>query len=478
MAYFRPIINRDTWNRGVTYASLNGVIPNASEGFGWAPQSVAGTYKNLRLKVTTTLSGGLTRSMTFRKALADTSLSVTVASSDPNQTNTDTTHTVSVSPGDMTSFKGDASAHIAGSEGQIVVVEFWPDTAGLMNYSWSSSTSGNSGSTRFYPAFTGTRSTPVTIIGNVLGDVIASACTMTRHDSRSFASPGVGKSYTCLVYVNGVAQDGSGGTVDTRASLTDGNWATTGAVWTGSLPLSPGDVVHRAIVPVSGPTALAISCSSALMHGDVGKCNLFVNDALAPSNNVDSYHGFGSDSAGWSATESNVVGLWGPTLGVVRGMRFLTGAGPSSGSLAYSLRRGAGAVLGAQSITITGATTTAVATSGEVRFDDGDSISLGCGNSGSPFESPCSFGFELGPPRPAVARVTQIIWQIMTNEDADADIPPVASACTGGGTVPTGINPTPGTSLADAVSPELFMELDVKGRRPFTLTLTKDGGKT
>jgi hypothetical protein len=70
-------------------------------------------------------------------------------------------------------------------------------------------------------------------------------------------------------------------------------------------------------------------------------------------------------------------------------------------------------------------------------------------------------------------KVTQLVLEVLVDEDADADPAPVASPCSGGGTVPTGTNPTAGTSLSTATRPEFWVEIDVGGAAPVTLRVAK-----
>lgn len=74
---------------------------------------------------------------------------------------------------------------------------------------------------------------------------------------------------------------------------------------------------------------------------------------------------------------------------------------------------------------------------------------------------------------PVLQKVTQQVIQVAIDEIADVDPPVVADACTGGGTVPTGTNPSAGTSLANATRPEFWVEIDMGGASPVTLRVAR-----
>lgn len=70
-------------------------------------------------------------------------------------------------------------------------------------------------------------------------------------------------------------------------------------------------------------------------------------------------------------------------------------------------------------------------------------------------------GASAAPPAASLQKVTQLVVEMATDEDADADPPPVTSPCTGGGTVASGTNPAAGTSLATATVIHKWMEITI-----------------
>ena len=71
----------------------------------------------------------------------------------------------------------------------------------------------------------------------------------------------------------------------------------------------------------------------------------------------------------------------------------------------------------------------------------------------------------------AAQRATQLVQ--LYEYDAYVAAPAAASACSGGGTNPAGTNPSAGTSLDNAISPEFWLEIDVGGTTPTTERLAK-----
>jgi hypothetical protein len=224
---------------------LNGTSAT-SEGSNSTPWSVAGVISNLRVDLSAAPGGGITDVFTFRVNGVDTGVTVTLSGA-AAVTASDTTHSFSVAPGDQISLKRVHSGGTGASSVVSVSFDFDSTNAGEFGFTVCQ----RSGSTH------GTPSTPLrtSFTGfNVAGwnaaaddiysylDVVGAAGTLTRYDVHDYSggTPGTGNSFTFVLYKNGVKQDGSGGTVDTRVSYSDAGVSTS---WTGSLPVSPGDTL-------------------------------------------------------------------------------------------------------------------------------------------------------------------------------------------------------------------------------------------
>jgi hypothetical protein len=90
-------------------------------------------------------------------------------------------------------------------------------------------------------------------------NVIPIAGSLTALDYVLVAAPGSGKSRLLTLYKNNVAQDGSGGTPDTRVTIAD--LATTGS-WSGTVALVAGDYIDVRDVATSSPANSALTLAS------------------------------------------------------------------------------------------------------------------------------------------------------------------------------------------------------------------------
>ncbi len=79
---------------------------------------------------------------------------------------------------------------------------------------------------------------------------------ITYHTFEVDVAPGGGKSISYYLYLNGVKQDGTGGTVDTHVTIS--NSATTGSA-SFDLPVVPGDELSLQIVPSGSPASSTLS---------------------------------------------------------------------------------------------------------------------------------------------------------------------------------------------------------------------------
>jgi hypothetical protein len=90
-------------------------------------------------------------------------------------------------------------------------------------------------------------------------NVIPTPGDLTALDYVLQTAPGSGKSRLLTLYKNAVAQDGSGGTPDTRVTIAD--LATTGS-WSGTVSLAAGDYIDVRDVATSSPANSVVSISA------------------------------------------------------------------------------------------------------------------------------------------------------------------------------------------------------------------------
>lgn len=246
-----------TWDQGgstpggstTRYSFINDLNQfwGTTEGTQTVKWSVAGTFSNFAVEMDYAPGSGITVTYTLRVNGADTSVVVTISGT--NTTGSDTTNSASIAVGDVLSIKRTVSG------GSLIVNK--DHARYYMEFDSSGSANG------YAVRFVASMATPSAVYGMpfwpVAGDVaewtadttdfdrpMPIAGTLTRIDLRNFDSGGAAAALAAGVSVeftlikNNVLQDGSGGTTDTRVSLTD---ASSDANWTGSLALAVGDTL-------------------------------------------------------------------------------------------------------------------------------------------------------------------------------------------------------------------------------------------
>lgn len=305
------------------------------DGFDQAfPWPATGTFRNFVVSTDVAPGVGKTCTYTVRKNGVDTALTVTLSGT--QTTGSDLTHSVAVALGDHLVLKknGNGTTPTFGTIFQYVV-EFDGDNAGESVYG----TQISRGSTWTSPAYYSwmgngrytSSSTLATVVSTAAYNSVDSpyysneVCTfagalthyeayrVTSAGTDTLAGPGVGKSLTFQIIKNGVVQDGTGGTVNTTATISGTNTTTT---WTGSLPVAVGDILRLLIVPAGSPAGSFLGfgfCLTANTDGDFQMC--FSRFGMALSGTFYAMGGL-SDAAtapNWNASESIRQQITGPT---------------------------------------------------------------------------------------------------------------------------------------------------------------------
>jgi hypothetical protein len=236
---------------GTSFTSLQGGHNGFTtiEAEGSAPWSVAGTFQKLYVTLATAPGAGKSLTFTVRKNGVDSALAVTISGT--NTAGSDLTNTVSVTPGDLLTLKCVGSGTPTVSKVQ-VGVDFESTNAKESGYGGATN-SGLSVSRANCFLWADNYDS-----GGGLGvrvAVIAAPGDLTAYHVTSNVAPGAGKSWIFTLVKNGVSQDGTGGTVNTVASLADANTTTS---WAGTLPLAAGDKLEILAVPVSSPATVTV----------------------------------------------------------------------------------------------------------------------------------------------------------------------------------------------------------------------------
>lgn len=336
----------------------------------------AGTIRNLRAMVTVALAGVATVAFTVMKNGVDTGLTLTLNSSTQSA---ESTTAVSFVAGDTITLK----RVFVGTAPKLFVysLEWEPTAADVSVYGW-----GNSGSdlsaNQMDGVFCGGQGWSAS--GESQIDLLAIAGTLTALRMNLATAPGGVTSRTFTIYKNGVAQDGSGGTVDTR--LTISGTSTTGSV-SFSLSLVAGDrlaVFHT----VSGVPAASKGSGTAAFTSAVANSWNICGDlgTTAISSAATNYHipmGDGG-TTGSSATESDVEFQCPITPLILSGLRVALDVAPGAGkSWVFTLRKDGADT--AQTVTIADAATSASFGAGsEVTYTSGSKLAVKSVPSGTP----------------------------------------------------------------------------------------------
>lgn len=229
------------------------------------PITVAGTFRNMRVRIATAPGSGQSRSVTLYKNGAATALIVTIAGA-AGFSGENSTDEVTVVVGDTVAIRMDEShPGVSGTPNSEVVycLEFESDVASECVYGagcqLNTTHQGRQG------LFGGSDDWVSEITDRQ--NVIPLAGTITRWDVQLEVAPGAGASKTFTIYKNSVAQDGTGGTPDTTIVISDA--ATTGTA-SFSLALAVGDLVwaqcDHVNTPAAGTASLGVKFVSSSTH--------------------------------------------------------------------------------------------------------------------------------------------------------------------------------------------------------------------
>jgi hypothetical protein len=205
----------------------------------------AATYRNLRVSSSTSLSSGTNERWTLLVDGAATALQVIIGSGSGTSIVDNTITDVHVAAGHRVVLQRVAEnalvAHTA-----LWSLEVESDTANLSYGAWNGNATGimTTGTYSFAPFTNGSSNVSVTRVA-LAGSVVGHSINLTN-------APGVGQTRTVYLEKNGVTQDGTGGSVDTRVVVSD---TATSAYGTFSLPVVAGDLLVTHQVGSGGAAA-------------------------------------------------------------------------------------------------------------------------------------------------------------------------------------------------------------------------------
>lgn len=289
-----------------------------------SPISHAGVFKNLRAQARTSLGGGNSRDISIYHNGSITSLAVNIVGTDTS-INQNLVNTVTVAAGDTISIGSTASGTPTASAFNFAI-EFESTTDFASVYGGSLQTLGATTVFHNIQAVNSTNGTALAVDDSETVWPIAG--TMVRLDVRLATAPGATATRRFTLMLNGVAQDGGGGTPDTRISLTgtgSGAGITIGSS-TFTLPLVAGDVISlRADVTAGSPAGTTWGIGVGFNATNANEFAICSSDQTAVSAVAVNYSGQ-NGTLHWDATESNIALIGNVTPFTIGGSRVLLSA--------------------------------------------------------------------------------------------------------------------------------------------------------
>lgn len=339
-----------------------------------SPCPVGGTIRNLRVHAMTALASG-TNVLALRNQSGNTALTVTFAAGDTDKA--DTVHSVTVTAGDRIGWYVTSTAASADVRYR-VTCDWIPTTEGVSLYGFTGSVfppdPGYSG------LFEGDGQIDTTTNAR---SMVGCAGTLIGFGVRASGALSGIQQIELAAYKNGTKQDGSGGTVDTRVTLSATAQETTG---TFSLPLAVGDALYVGVDFINSAPDMK-SCLVAFQATTANQFNLGANTNGAGNTTATARYFFAHapGNNGDFATEGDAELYVGDTALRVTGITLWSENAPGSGkSITATLRKnGADTAIAA---TIADLATTASG-SGSVSFAQGDRFCIKQVCSGTPLST-------------------------------------------------------------------------------------------
>jgi uncharacterized repeat protein (TIGR01451 family) len=298
------------------------------------PWSVAGSFRNLYVEISHPAENPVNNgwpAIDFELYINDapTGLKVTVpagASGSPTvgltQSAVNTTITAPILPGDRVALTRGVGT-IAPGFNQFTVMVAWSMTfestnPGESGYGVSSYASGNLGQTNLLISSPfvdpgGLALASEAINAPTTHSIVPFAGAVTRLDVGLYVAPGMGNTRTLAMMLNGVVQDGSGGTVDTRSVVSD---AATTAFLEFTLPVQVLDRLTVCQLVGGGATASLVTYAIRMLATVDGQSALGFQTGNANPTNDGTIDFAGGSDGGWAQTTarapipSNVPARW------------------------------------------------------------------------------------------------------------------------------------------------------------------------
>lgn len=244
-----------------------------------------GTIKNLVVTLIKAPGVGKTRTYEIYKNGIATGLSVTISGT--NTTNSNTTVAFNVAPNDYITI-GHTSTGTPTDATMTTIGMYCESDENY--YQWCAGKNDNllNDGTREYAFPIGAKEISVAwgVFANAKRGYIAHDATAVKMLVKLSGTPGVGKSYAFVIYKGGVAQDGSGGTPDTRCTIADN--ATIGTI-SFTMDIVPGNDLSVSYVS-SGTPSVRVASWAILIRPDVEGEQAYSATCATPSTSAVTYY--------------------------------------------------------------------------------------------------------------------------------------------------------------------------------------------
>ncbi len=400
----RQVISQHTYNVGFGGTSQahqvsghggNIVYGNwlpAATAEGHEPWSCAGTFSNLT--VTRPLGAPTTSAFTCTLYINDVATALTITFTGSDVLQTDATHIVPVAEGDRIWLQ------VACTQGSGFDLAYSIGFNSAVNQSGYAvggiSGSFGAGSTVVAGALGNGSWSVLPLLPVLYGQyysIASCAGTITRLDAYAFSgTPAMGSTWIAWMRLNGVIQDGSGGTVDTTTTIDDSGPA---AVATFTLPIVPGDHVEFALTRTGADAIFAVTqvgCSCAFSPTTVGQFMLCGGSNNDVSGTVTGYTWPLVDQLTTVEDQASVQMGAGDTFTVL-GLYVETGAPGTGKTHTFTLRQNGADT--SVTVPISNSATSGLITGQHVPVVEGDVLALASYLSASMSAVPVYWGFLL-----------------------------------------------------------------------------------
>lgn len=236
---------------------------------GSEPWMAAGVFSNM--KITLPSAPGVGTSRTFTLEINSVATGLTLTFSDAETDKSITGVTAAVASFDIVRLVATNVGTPADVSNVHLALEFRPTVDGTQSFGSMCSGQVPVGTT-YNGVFAGNFDWTTTLSDAVI-NVVPVAGTITGGGIKLSVATGAAKSRTVTLYKNGVKQDGTGGTVNTQLTVTDGTQVT-GSF---SLPVAAGDLVYSEHVPTNSPATARVLYGYSFVATNPLQCALCGN---------------------------------------------------------------------------------------------------------------------------------------------------------------------------------------------------------